>query len=156
LRKTFGTLGIWLIGAIVLLLIVPSQAWFHLFNATAQETASAAFSINPLEQSTGAKNDFSIIWITGTQYLSKSHPTYFDSLCRWIVRYSDTYNVKMVVHTGDIVDSGGDLSQWANANNSMGILLDNGIPYCWDAGNHDFSASSWIGNQFSAFNATLM
>ncbi len=99
---------------------------------------------------------FSIIWITDTQYLTADHPTYFSSLCRWIVNHQDTYNVKMVVHTGDIVDSEGNVTQWANANDSMSLLLNAGIPYCWDAGNHDYNATCWMGNQFTAFNPTVM
>ena len=101
-------------------------------------------------------SSFSIIWITDTQYLSASYPTYYDSLCRWIVDNNATYNIKMVIHTGDIVDTEGNLTQWANANQSMSILLSNGIPYCWDAGNHDYNATCWIGNQFLAFNPQTM
>jgi hypothetical protein len=59
----------------------------------------------------------------------------------------------MVVHTGDLVDIEGNQTQWANANNSMSILLNAGIPYCWDAGNHDYNSTCWKGNQFAAFNS---
>ncbi len=102
------------------------------------------------------EGNFSIIWITDTQYLSESHPTYFDSLCRWIVNNAETYNVKMVVHTGDLVEDEWNTTQWANANHSMSILLDAGIPYCWNAGNHDYNETYWIGNQFSAFNPVVL
>lgn len=103
-----------------------------------------------------SESTFSVVWITDTQYLSQTYPDYFDSMCQWIVNNRDAYNVKMVVHTGDIVNYATDLSQWKNANHSMGILLDNDIPYCWDAGNHDQSAGSWDGKDFVAFNVTLM
>lgn len=72
----------------------------------------------------------------------------------------------MVVLTGDIVDTGYDPSQWVNANASMNLLLKAGIPYSWDAGNHDqISADGgaegnpdgdWIGSQYLAFNSTYM
>jgi hypothetical protein len=62
----------------------------------------------------------------------------------------------MVIHTGDIVTDEGKRGQWKNANDSMGILLDNGVPYCWDAGNHDYSDTPWIGSQFAAFNPAVM
>ena len=68
----------------------------------------------------------------------------------------ETYNVKMVIHTGDIVDTEGNRTQWLNANQSMSILLNNGIPYCWDAGNHDYNSTCWIGYQFGAFNPQIM
>jgi hypothetical protein len=62
----------------------------------------------------------------------------------------------MVLHTGDIVNQEDNRTQWANANQSMSLLLANQIPYCWDAGNHDYNASCWIGNQYSAFNPDVM
>ncbi len=99
---------------------------------------------------------FSVIWITDTQYLSENNPTYFDNLCQWIVENKDNYNVQMVVHTGDLVNDEGNRTQWLNANQSMGILLDNGVPYCWDAGNHDYNSTYWIGDQFTAFNPQVM
>jgi hypothetical protein len=102
------------------------------------------------------EGNFSIIWITDTQYLSESHPTYFDSLCRWIVNNAENYNVKMVVHTGDLVEDEWNTTHWANANHSMSLLLNAGIPYCWNAGNHDYNHTYWIGNQFSAFNPAVM
>jgi hypothetical protein len=102
------------------------------------------------------EGNFSIIWITDTQYLSESHPTYFDSLCRWIVNNVETYNVKMVVHTGDLVNDEWNTTQWTNANHSISILLNAGVPYCWNAGNHDYNQTYWIGNQFSALNPANM
>jgi len=107
-----------------------------------------------VQPSASSSGNFSIIWITDTQYLSQLYPTYFDALCRWIVNNVNTYNVKMVIHTGDLVDTEGNQTQWANANNSMSILLNAGIPYCWNAGNHDYDATCWIGNQYTAFNAS--
>jgi len=99
---------------------------------------------------------FSVIWITDTQYLSESHPTYYDNLCRWIVYYAETYNVKMVIHTGDMVEDEWNRTQWASANKAMSRLLENSIPYCWNAGNHDYNATYWIGNEYTAFNPEVM
>jgi hypothetical protein len=62
----------------------------------------------------------------------------------------------MVIHTGDLVDTEGNETQWANANKSMSLLLSAGIPYCWNAGNHDYNSTCWIGNQFTAFDPSLM
>ncbi len=47
----------------------------------------------------------------------------------------------MVIHTGDIVNDEANQTEWANANESMSMLLNNGIPYCWDAGNHDYDST---------------
>ena len=102
------------------------------------------------------EGSFSIIWITDTQYLAESNPTLNDNLSRWIVNNAAVYNVKMVIHTGDLVNDEGNRTQWENANQSMGILLDNGSPYCWNTGNHDYNSSYYIGNQYTAFNPQIL
>ncbi len=105
----------------------------------------------------GAADDsFSIIWITDTQYLAESNPQLDSNLSRWIVGNAAAYNVKMVIHTGDAVNDEGNLTQWQNANQSMGILLDNNIPYIWNAGNHDYNSSYYVGNNYTAFNPQVM
>jgi hypothetical protein len=117
-----------------------------------------------------AANDdsFSIMQISDTQFLSASFPQLFINTTNWIVSNAATYNLKMVVHTGDIVDningtSGtySDPVQWDNANAAMIQLLNAGIPYCWDAGNHDQipwndPTGTWLGSSYSAFNASNM
>jgi hypothetical protein len=113
-----------------------------------------------------ATQTFSVVQITDTQFLSASYPTYYNDLADWIITHNSTYNIKMVVHTGDIVDHGDDPAQWVNANASMSRLLKAGIPYSWCAGNHDQASTAsnypanpngtWIGSQFLAFNATYM
>lgn len=73
----------------------------------------------------------------------------------------------MVVHTGDIVQNASSVYDWENANNAMMTLYNNGVPYCWNAGNHDQffingtvgvgnPNSSWLGGDYPAFNATIM
>jgi hypothetical protein len=99
---------------------------------------------------------FSLIWITDTQYLSESYRRYFDSLCRWIVENKDIYNIKMVIHSGDIVEDEFNQTHWANADHAMSQLLDANVPYCWNAGNHDLNTTYWIGNQYRAFDPTVM
>jgi hypothetical protein len=99
-----------------------------------------------------SNNTFSIVWITDTQYLSESHPSDYTNLCRWITQNKDNYNIQMVVHTGDIVNEEGNTTQWINANQSMCLLADADMPYCWDAGNHDYNTTCWIGNQYIMFN----
>ena len=104
---------------------------------------------------------FSIIQISDTQFLSSWRPTYWSNLTAWILAYSQSNPLAMVIHTGDIVDNGSDTTQWTRANTSMTTLLDNGIPYSWDAGNHDQQPqddpnSYWLGENYLCFNATYM
>ena len=112
---------------------------------------------------------FSIMQITDTQYISWLSPNLYYDLTNWIVNNSLDYNLKMVIHTGDFVDTPTHTSEWAVANTSMMTLYNNGIPYCWDAGNHDQlppnstanlwlgdSNTDWLGSQYPAFNLTIM
>jgi hypothetical protein len=99
---------------------------------------------------------FSIIWITDTQHIAESSPQLNDNLTQWIVANNQNYNVKMVIHTGDLVQDEGNRTQWQNANQSMGTLLDNGVPYTWNAGNHDYNKTCWIANQYVAFNPAVL
>lgn len=95
---------------------------------------------------------FSIVWITDTQYLSESYPADYTNLCSWITQNRDNYNIQMVIHTGDVVNQEGNATQWTSANQSMGLLADAGIPYCWNSGNHDYNSTCWMGNQYAMFN----
>lgn len=119
---------------------------------------SLSFIAPCLAQTTIPKpsDKFSIIWITDTQYLAESYPLYYDSLCRWIIENKDANNVKMVIHTGDIVEDEFNQTHWSNANHSMSQLFDANVPYCWNAGNHDYNTTFWIGNQYRAFDPTFM
>ena len=101
--------------------------------------------------------NFSIMQITDTQFLASTYPDLDKQLSTWIVNNNATYNLKMVIDTGDLTDQYYDASQWRNANDSMTILINNDIPYTWCAGNHDQNGfsdpnSGWVGNQYAAFN----
>jgi hypothetical protein len=106
--------------------------------------------------SRAASEPVSIVWITDTQYLADRFPNNFDAMCNWIVENSEEYNIKMVVHTGDIVEHASNLTEWDRVNHSLGILLDNGIPYCWNAGNHDQLGGTWYGKNYVALDSTLL
>ncbi|PVX26367.1 MAG: hypothetical protein CW691_01660 [Candidatus Bathyarchaeum sp.] len=149
LKKPWITFGLFVL--LITLAVLPVQVSYATANAATQ-----TFSASPILYNLPSGTNFSIIWITDTQYLSESHPTYYDSLCRWMVNHAEQYKVKMVIHTGDIVEDEGNHTQWENANQSMSRLLDADIPYCWNAGNHDYNETCWIGNQYSAFNPEVM
>ncbi|WP_054025999.1 S-layer homology domain-containing protein [Bacillus sp. FJAT-28004] len=83
--------------------------------------------------------DFSFIWMSDTQYYSESYPEIYQKNVEWIVEQQEAMNIKYVIHTGDIVDKADQEFQWQNANKSMKVLDDSGIPYGVLAGNHDVS-----------------
>lgn len=107
--------------------------------------------------------------ITDTQHLPNIYPNLYYNLTNWVVNNSLSYNLKMVVHTGDFVDHPNSTSEWTVANTAMMTLYNNGIPYTWDAGNHDQlspesakdplagdSDTDWVGSQYPALNQTIM
>jgi len=104
---------------------------------------------------------FSIFWITDTQYLSESDPVLFSRTTNWIARNWTTFNGKLVIHTGDLVQTGDILQEWVNADAAMKVLRDNNIPYLWCAGNHDDIVQDdptygWAGEQFDSFNPAIV
>ena len=116
---------------------------------------------NPVSDSS-----FSIIQISDTQHLAILSPILYNDTTSWIVNNSASYNLKMVVHTGDFIDqpnlnASQWANEWANANAAMIKLLNAGIPYSWGAGNHDQTPfynpnGTMMGSSYSAFNTTIM
>lgn len=83
-------------------------------------------------------SEFTIVVLPDTQVYSERYPEIFTSQTQWIVDNKDTLNIKFVVHVGDIVNHGGLLKQWDNANYSMSIM-DGEVPYLVIPGNHDYN-----------------
>lgn len=81
--------------------------------------------------------DYSFIWMSDTQYYSKSYPYIFDTMTNWIAFQKEAMNIQYVFHTGDIVDSADQEYQWQNADQSMRVLDQANVPYGVLAGNHD-------------------
>ena len=126
-------------------------------------------SANEISTDNADNSYFSIIQITDTQYLSWMNPALYYDTTNWIVNNSERLNLKMVVHTGDLVDTPIHTSEWEVANKAMITLYNNGIPYCWNAGNHDQlppnetsnlwlgdSNTDWLGSQYPAFSQSIM
>ena len=136
-------------------------------------SAIPLLAAKPNSTNSTLNNTFSIMQISDTQFLSKSFPQLYLDTTNWIASHAAEYNVKMVIHTGDIVDNFGptssqpnvpnveDPTQWVNANNAMSVLLNTNIPYCWDAGNHDqmpwdSPTSTWSATNYAAFDLATM
>ncbi len=81
--------------------------------------------------------DYSLIWMSDTQYYSKSYPQIYNKMTDWIASKKQEMNIKYVFHTGDLVDNADQEYQWQNADNSMKTLDQANVPYGVLAGNHD-------------------
>jgi hypothetical protein len=75
-----------------------------------------------------------------TQVYSESYPELFKDQTRWIVANKDRYNIKYVLHLGDIVNVPRATNQWVNAKAAISIL-DGQVPYALATGNHDHGAT---------------
>jgi 3',5'-cyclic AMP phosphodiesterase CpdA len=82
---------------------------------------------------------FTFAVLPDTQYYSQSYPAIFDQQVQWIVDNAAAQNIVFVSQVGDLVNNNGITSQWLNAQHSMGIIKDAGIPYSVVPGNHDLS-----------------
>ena len=80
---------------------------------------------------------FTIAVIPDTQNYSKNYPDIFDIQTRWIADNVDAENIVFVAHLGDIVDDYDYEFEWQNAQQSMSIIRNTGVPYSVVPGNHD-------------------
>ena len=88
-----------------------------------------------------ADYDFSFAWISDTQGYVQRYDHHFDQMNQWIVDNAEDWKIKYVMHTGDMVDDWDWEYQWQNADRSMKILDDAGMPYGVLAGNHDIACT---------------
>ncbi len=96
--------------------------------------------------------DFSFAWETDTQYYSESFPYHYDQMNQWIVDNREKLDIRYVIHTGDIVDDVDMTGEWVNADHSMKIFDDAGMPYGVLGGNHDvFAGAEGYGNYWKYF-----
>lgn len=81
--------------------------------------------------------DFTIVALPDTQHYSSTYPQIFTAQTQWIADNIAAKNIKLVLGEGDIVNGGGELGQWQNADAAM-KLLDGKVPYMSALGNHDY------------------
>ena len=115
-----------------------------LFLCAAMSGQTAAPSPTPLDE-------FTIVALPDTQFYSSLHPEIFAAQTQWIANHVQDQNIKLVVGLGDIVDGGGDLTQWQNADAAV-RLLDGQVPYMMAIGNHDYDQNNPAGRTASTKN----
>src|SRR5262249_24234308 len=79
-----------------------------------------------------------------TQFYARSYPQIFSSQTQWIADHLQDQNIRLVVGLGDIVDGGGDGTQWQNAVSAY-ALLQGQVPYMVTIGNHDYDQNNPAG-----------
>ncbi|HEV8184195.1 MAG TPA: metallophosphoesterase [Candidatus Angelobacter sp.] len=96
-------------------------------------------------------DEFTIVALPDTQFYSSLNPQIFAAQTQWIANHVQDQNIKLVVGLGDIVDAGGDLTQWQNADAAV-RLLDGQVPYMMAIGNHDYDQNNPAGRTASTRN----
>jgi hypothetical protein len=99
--------------------------------------------------------DFTIVALPDTQMYSQDFPANFTSQTQWIADNAATLNIKFVVGLGDIVNVGNSTTQWLNAQASMNVLDNAGIPYALAIGNHDYDQSDAFARTASFSDSTF-
>jgi uncharacterized repeat protein (TIGR02543 family) len=102
----------------------------------------------PPEVPTFVPGSWALVVLPDTQGYSQTYPELFKDQARWIVANKDRYNIKYVLHLGDIVNAD-TAFQWTNAQAALS-LLDGVVPYALAPGNHDYS--SFIAPRSTLFN----
>jgi len=87
-------------------------------------------------------NDYTLVWMSDTQYYSKNYPHIYKSMVDWIAANKDYLNIPYVFHTGDVVNEWDNEAQWQYADTYMNVLEDENISYGVLAGNHDIDLKS--------------
>ncbi|MBS3813258.1 metallophosphoesterase [Candidatus Bipolaricaulota bacterium] len=79
----------------------------------------------------------SYVVLPDTQYYCSHNNGIFQRMTQWIVENLTTYNIKMVLHEGDIVNDPTRIRQWEVAKEAIDNLDRNSIPTLLSLGNHD-------------------
>lgn len=96
-------------------------------------------------------DEFTIVALPDTQFYSSLNPQIFAAQTRWVADHVQDQNIQLVVGLGDIVDTGGDLTQWQNADAAV-RLLSGTVPYMMAIGNHDYDKNNPAGRTASTVN----
>src|SRR6267154_2962193 len=96
-------------------------------------------------------DEFTIVALPDTQFYSSLNPQIFAAQTQWIADHVQDQNIQLVVGLGDIVDAGGDITQWQNADAAV-RLLSGKVPYMMAIGNHDYDQNNPAGRTASTTN----
>jgi uncharacterized repeat protein (TIGR02543 family) len=94
---------------------------------------------------------WTLVVLPDTQIYSESYPELFKDQTRWIVANKDRYNIKYVLHLGDIVNVPMATAQWLNAKAAIS-LMDGLVPYALATGNHDHGSSGVASDRVTIVN----
>ncbi len=81
---------------------------------------------------------FTLSVLPDTQVYSEENPDPFRSQINWTLANAEAEKIAILLHEGDVVDNGLDLTQWSNAMQALSPLLaQSTLPFTIVRGNHD-------------------
>jgi len=122
----------------ICLLVFATTCFFYPAYFVEQTKAWSVYD-GPSDPSNYSDVFFTVAILPDTQVYAESYPAIFTNQTQWIVDHKSDWNIQFVTHVGDIVDDWNVGAQWSNANTSMMVLYNDGVPYGFCAGNHDYN-----------------
>src|SRR5262249_36851310 len=110
-------------------------------------TSASLWAQSPAPSPTPA-DEFTILAPPDTQVYSSTAPRIVAAQAGWIADHSQDENIQLVVALGDIVDGGGALAPWQNADAAY-RLIEGKAPYMIAIGNHDYDQNNPAGRTAS-------
>ena len=93
---------------------------------------------------------FTVAVLPDTQFYCEKFPHHYYNQTRWIVDNAERYNIKQVLHLGDITNRNLP-DQWQVARQAM-ATLDGKVPYALVPGNHDYTGGGHAPNRQTLLN----
>lgn len=84
---------------------------------------------------------WSLVLLPDTQKYSLLYPGMFTLQTHWIAKNKDKYDIRYVLHLGDVTDENTAL-EWQRASDAL-RELDGKVPYALVTGNHDYTPSAY-------------
>lgn len=85
--------------------------------------------------------DFTLVVLPDTQMSVQSWPELLYAQTQWILDHHRSWNIRFVVHVGDLVQTPARRQEWDRATTAF-YPLNGTVPYAIAVGNHDFDAWS--------------
>ncbi len=134
--------------------IATTQA-LNLVTSTIPATSNAFWRLQQPSRAPDAlpfvAGSWTLAVLPDTQIYSQNYPELFVDQTRWIAANKERYNIKYVLHLGDIVNVNTSSNQWVNARAAMS-LLDGVVPYAIVPGNHDYGPNGSASDRTTLFN----
>jgi hypothetical protein len=131
---------------------IASSQYLTRFTAPVPDSAQSFWRLQqpgpPPDVPPFVPGSWTLVVLPDTQGYSQYYPELFKDQARWIVANKDRYNIKYVLHLGDIVNVNTAL-QWTNAQAAL-FMLDGEVPYALAPGNHDYS--TYVAPRSTLFN----